>query len=257
MKFLLTLLTIVAALYLLAALLLFLLQRKFMYFSTPFIDHAYEEVVLTAAGDDSIELRVIVVNPGRQHAVLYFGGNAEAVVHSAAPLADALPEHTLYLVNYRGYGGSSGTPSEANLFSDARQIYDRIATDHQEVSAIGRSLGSGVVCWLAAEVSLTRLVLITPYDSILNIARAAYPIFPVRWLLRDRYESIRYASGISVPVLALIASNDTVIPAASSQRLVAAFANVEVQLLDNSGHNDLQTHANFYPALANFLAAAN
>ncbi len=256
MKTVITLFTVVAVLYGLAALAMYLLQRSLIYYPTPAVTHPYPERQITV--DSNIKLRVIEVNPAKAEAVIYFGGNAEVVAGTAPDLAAALPNHTIYLVNYRGYGGSDGTPTEQHLFDDAETVFEEIASihgaKHQNISVIGRSLGSGVACWLASRKPVDRLVLITPYDSILKIAQSAYPIFPVRWLLKDRYESDKYAPSIEAPVLALMAEHDAVIPSVSSQRLLRHFhSNTQSTTFENTGHNDLQTHRDFYPAISQFL----
>ncbi|MCK5687871.1 alpha/beta hydrolase, partial [Myxococcota bacterium] len=96
--------------YIVIGALLFLSQRKFIYFPTSAIKHGYPEEIFKT-GTESIV--VAVVNGGREKALLYFGGNAEEVIYNAPDFAKIFAEHTVYLVNYRGYGGSSGQPTEA------------------------------------------------------------------------------------------------------------------------------------------------
>ena len=103
-------------------------------------------------------------------AVLYFGGNAENVLHSMAELHSLYPDRSLYLMNYRGYGGSTGRPSEGALFSDAVALYDEVADTHEEVIVMGRSLGSGVAVYLAESRPVEALILVTPYKSMVALA---------------------------------------------------------------------------------------
>ena len=256
MKSVITLLTSIALLYLFAALAMYLLQRKLIYHPTPAIAHSYNERQIVV--DTNVTLRIIEANPGKNEAVIYFGGNAELVAGSASDLAAALPNKTLYLVNYRGYGGSDGSPTETQLFNDAEKIFDAVAAingaQHQRISVIGRSLGSGVASYLASRKPVARLILITPFDSILRVAQAAYPVFPVRWLLKDRFESDKYAPLIKAPVLVLLAEHDAVIPSNSSRRLLQRLPDsTQSYIFNNTGHNDLQTHQDFYPAITTFL----
>ena len=187
MKTVITLITSAALLYLFVALAMYLLQRKLIYHPTPAIAHTYNERQIVV--DTNVTLQVIEANPDKGDAVIYFGGNAELVAGTASDLAAALPDKTLYLVNYRGYGGSDGSPTETHLFNDAERVFDAIAAmngaQHQRISVIGRSLGSGVASYLASRKPVTRLVLITPFDSILRVAQSVYPVFPVSWLLKD------------------------------------------------------------------------
>lgn len=239
-------------LYVVAAALLYSLQRQFIYYPTPVVGHEYKETSIDAG--NGVTLNLIVANEGFSEAVIYFGGNGESAALSIRDLEIELADKTVYVADYRGYGASTGTPSEKNLFADAELIYDAVSADHTTVSVIGRSLGSGVACWLATQRSVDKMVLITPYDSILSIARSSFPIFPVRWLLKDQFRSIEYAALIDIPVMAILAQRDRVIPAANSRRLINAFAGqVEVVELANTDHNDLHQHGDFYPLIRAFL----
>ena len=120
---------------------MYLQQRAMMYFpssenTTPLAKHFW----LTSEGQ---QLKVWQLNQGKD-AVLYFGGNAEAVEYNIPLFTSILQDKTVYLVNYRGYGGSSGKPTQQALFADALAVYDEIESKHATVSVIGRSLGSGV-----------------------------------------------------------------------------------------------------------------
>ena len=252
MKSIVSVLTLFLLLYLIAALALYLLQRRFIYYPSPAMVHEFTERDIKAR--DGTNVKLIVANEGMSEAIIYFGGNAEAVAGSANDLVSALPDKTIYLVNYRGYGGSAGRPTEENLFSDAEVIFDTVSKHHDATSIIGRSLGSGVACWLATQRPVEKLVLVTPYDSVLNIASATYRIFPVKWLLKDQYRSVEYAPSIDVPVLAILAEHDRVIPTSNSDHLLSVFSSkATVIMLPDRGHNDLQLDAGFYPALSAFL----
>ncbi len=134
------------------------------------------------------------------------------------------PDHAIYAVNYRGYGGSTGSPSQAALFQDALAIYDHVKANHLAVSTIGWSLGSGVATYLASERDINKLVLITPFDSILNVAKHQYPLYPIEQLLRDHYNSAAIAPKVDSKVLILIAEEDRLIPPAHAEKLAKAFS---------------------------------
>ena len=122
------------------------------------------------------------------------------------------------------------------------------------VSAIGASLGSGVASQLAAQRPLERLALITPFDSMVATARAHYPLFPVNWLLDERYESDRALSGYRRPVLILHGGRDDIVPEANTLRLVSTLpAPPTVVRVAEAGHNDIDAHPQFAPALAGFM----
>jgi pimeloyl-ACP methyl ester carboxylesterase len=189
-------------------------------------------------------------------AALYFGGNAEDVYFNAADFAGRLPGHSVYLVNYRGYGGSTGSPTEDALFADAVALFDALTPRHHAVDVIGRSLGSGVGVYLAANRPVRRLVLVTPFDSVLAMARRLYPVYPVDWLLKDRFDSVGHATDITASVLLLVAERDRVVPPEHAERLAAAFsqAPAEQVLIERAGHNDVTAYPNYWSRLARFLS---
>ena len=160
--------------------------------------------------------------PGRS-AILYFGGNAEDVSLRLPEFEAAFPRHSLYLLHYRGYGGSEGSPSELALFKDALALFDHVQRRHPRVIVVGRSLGSGVAVRVASVRRAARLVLVTPYDSMVGIAAGQYPWFPVSLILQDRYESWRYAPRVRAPTRLIVADADEVIPRKSSEQLFKRF----------------------------------
>ncbi len=174
------------SIYLCIGLWLFVFQRQLLYFPSPKIKHV-DNIEIFNNENQSIE--VIVLNKKITNALLYFGGNAESVANSVQNFSNIFPAHAVYLVNYRGYGGSSGKPEEQALYSDANYILSQIKQEHSTVTVMGRSLGSGVATFLAANNKIDKLILVTPYDSIQNIAQCRFPIYPMAILLKDKYDS--------------------------------------------------------------------
>ncbi len=106
---------------------------------------------------------------------------------------------------------------------DAVALYDMVQKRHSKIVVVGRSLGSGVAAYLASLRTVERLVLVTPFDSVEAVAAEQFRFFPVRWLLRDRYESSKYVQSVSAPTLIVVAARDEVIPLARTQALYAQF----------------------------------
>lgn len=232
---------------------LFVFQRSLIYYPQPQLTTGPSATMELAVADASLVVSV------RSHdgpkALLYFGGNAEDVSSNLPSFSQAIPDHALYLLHYRGYGGSSGTPSEEALQRDALALFDRIHRDHPDIAVVGRSLGSGIAIWLAGQRPVTRLVLVTPYDSLQDLAASHFPYLPVRWLLRDKYESSRYAPSIRVPTLLISAEHDEVIPSASTARLLAAFAPgvAALEVIAGAGHNTLSNRPQYLEAVRSAL----
>jgi pimeloyl-ACP methyl ester carboxylesterase len=215
---------------------------------------AAEEVFLDA--EDGTRLHAWRIGAGAD-LVLYFGGNAEEVSGMLGEVASGPPGAAWLLTDYRGYGASAGSPSEAKLVADALRWYDRAVREIKpaRVFAFGRSLGSGVAVALAARRPLAGVVLVTPYDSLLAVAKHHYPYLPVQWLLRHRFDSIALAPGLEVPMLCLIAGDDELIPPAHAERLYEAWGGPKRKLvLAGAPHGDPDSAPGFWPAIRRFVS---
>jgi pimeloyl-ACP methyl ester carboxylesterase len=242
-------LAIAASVYIALCLLLFLAQRSFIYFPQP-KSPADNSPTLTL--DIEGESLLVPTRPRTgPEAVIYFGGNAEEVSRSLPILADAFPERSLYAMNYRGYGGSTGKPSEAAIISDALRLFDRVHADHPRIVVIGRSLGSGVAIHVASERPVERLVLVTPYDSLLNVAATQFRYFPLSWLMLDKFESWRYAPKVTCSTQLIVAQNDEVIPLASSEALYQHLPHslATLTIIPGVNHNSISDSPQYISAL--------
>jgi hypothetical protein len=166
---------------------LFLFQRSFIFFPQPRSDDYQGTMISLPVQKERVLVRTLP-KEGRC-ALIYFGGNAEDVPWNIKPFSSELPDCALYLLNYGGYGGSSGKPSQRALFEDSLTLFDEVHKKHADVEVVGRSLA----VYFASSRPAARLVLITPYNSIQELAARQFPYLPVRWLLWDKYESWRFA----------------------------------------------------------------
>lgn len=250
-----SLIFIALAVYLLGGLLLFLFQRTLLYHPTRPIQQA--KWPLETLPVEGATLTYYVLHAQKPDAVLYFGGNNETVFYSADPFDKLFPDHAVYLINYRGYGHSSGSPNERALLSDALQLYDHLLASHRSVSVIGRSLGSGVACYLAAHRPVAGVVLITPFESIVRVAQHLFPIYPASWLVQERFASIRYAAQIQAPTLILTAEHDEIIPASHPRRLAEVLSDVRLAEVPEAGHNSIGYFPHFESALQAFFKSGS
>lgn len=189
--------------------------------------------------------------------LIYYGGNAEEVSLNLKEL-ERLPVDALLVMNYRGYGLSEGRPGEADLVADAVWVLDtitaRLGVAPQQVVLMGRSLGTGVAVQVAAQRSVAGLILVTPFDSLVSVARKHYPFLPVGILLRHRFDSLGLAPRLTQPALMLMAAADTIIPTPCSQRLVDAWGGeVAALTLTAVGHNDIHISSQYWAAIDTFL----
>jgi fermentation-respiration switch protein FrsA (DUF1100 family) len=203
---------------------------------------------VTFSTEDGLTLSAWFVPPAepreRAPTILFLSGNAGNRA-MRAPLAAALAARGIatLLVDYRGYGGNPGAPSEEGLARDARAarryLAGRADIDAARVVYFGESLGTGVAVRLAAEKPPRGLVLRSPFTSLTDVGRHHYPFLPVRPLLRHRFASIDRIAGIRCPVLMIAARHDSIVPMPLSERLFAATtAPKQLLIVDNADHND-------------------
>jgi pimeloyl-ACP methyl ester carboxylesterase len=185
--------------------------------------------------------------------ILYFGGNAEEVSWMLDEAARRVPGVGWLLVDYRGYGSSEGSPSEKALVADALQWYDHYKSAGK-VYVFGRSLGSGVAVQLAAQRPIAGAILVAPFDSLAAVAKRHYPILPVDWMLRHRFDSATLAPKMKAPLLCIVAGHDEIIPPEHAKRLFDAWGGPKRWVsLEGAGHNSTDGVPDYWRSIAGFL----
>ena len=189
--------------------------------------------------------------------LLYFGGNAEEVswLHEDH---DFPRDWSLLFMNYRGYGLSQGKPSEADLKKDALLIYDHMMQElgvaPSTVVVKGRSMGTAIATHVAAHRKVDGVILVSPFESILQIARSTFPFLPVKLLLRHPFHAAKDAAGVKAPLLCFLAEQDQVVPPSSSQALYDAWAGEkELVVLPNHDHNTIMSELYLWQNIKLFL----
>ncbi|MFJ2320453.1 alpha/beta hydrolase [Pseudomonas sp. NPDC087817] len=248
-----SLVVLIIAVYLVLCAALFFFQRSLIWFPQPNAVNSADSQLTLSMPDAQVS--VITRERVGPRALIYFGGNAEDVSRNLPEFTEAFADYAVYLLNYRGFGGSGGSPSEEAIAEDALALFDQVYASHPQVAVIGRSLGSGVAVRLASQRPVQRLILVTPYNSLEEIAARQYPWVPVKWLLKDRFESGKYAAHLRVPTLLLAASDDEVIPRDSTQRLLANFPKgvAVLKVVPDSGHNSISERAEYLQWMGDVL----
>ena len=250
MTFLKWLLIVIAGLYACGLAALFILQRT-MLFPAPPVGRITpeearfpqaEEHVLTSADGEKVIVWHVPAKPGHK-VVLYFPGNGDYLAGVAGRFKALTADGTgLVALSYRGYAGSSGSPSEHGLLLDAEAAY-AFATaryDAERIVAWGFSLGTGVATAIAATHPVGKLILEASYTSIVDIAAFRFPIVPVSLLMLDQFHSDRRIAKVSAPLLIMHGENDPAIPIAFGERLFAlAHEPKQFVRFAGGGHNDL------------------
>ena len=223
--------------------------------------HRTRQIVLRAT--DGTKLAGWLMTPqvvGPHPAVVYFGGRSEEVSWVVRDAGKLFPGMAVLAVNYRGYGNSQGDPAELHMVDDGRLLFDWLAGRHHvdpsKVAVVGRSLGSGVAVQVALERPLHSLVLITPYDSILAIAKRKFRAVPVEYVLRHRFESVKYAPSLTAPTYVLRAAMDDVVPHSHTDLLVAKLGRLHRdETVPDSDHMNIPYLAATQSRIAEFLTS--
>lgn len=215
------------------------------------------EVKLTSQGCDLYGWFVDNTISHSSPLIIYYGGNGEEVSGSLVEARKNLDASFLFM-NYRGYGKSHGHPSERLLLADAIAVFDWILArqdiDPSQVILMGRSLGTGVAVHVAASRRVGLLILVTPFDSLVNVAKGIYPFLPVAKLLRHRFDSMALAPGVKTPLLAVVADQDEIIPTANSLNLVKAWGGpVETLVVRGASHKDISVYSTYWSGIKRFI----
>ncbi len=198
-----------------------------------------------------------LLNPGKQRLIIFYGGNAEEISHLAGAFSRLRDTSTL-MINYRGYGLSSGAPDQHALQEDAlwisRQLPHILGYQPAQVILAGRSLGTGVAMYVASRQPVDGLLLVTPYDSIRALASTHYPWLPVGLLLKHPFDSVTEATGVNLPVQFILAESDTVVPHEHAERLAAALpVTPQIETLAGTNHNSIMDSQAFWQAVQQYL----
>lgn len=195
--------------------------------------------------------------------IFYFGGNAENTSYTVLELINhnQMLKYNWYILNYPGYSGSSGKPSEKNFYHYAewlyREIIDQNSLNFKQVIFMGRSIGSGVAVYLANQVPCDKLILITPFDSLETLAKKFYPYYPVSILLKHKFPSFKYIQNYDKHVLVLIAEHDEIVPRISTENLLKnkkTLDKLQYYIIENTFHNTISENDNYWKYLNEFIS---
>jgi uncharacterized protein len=225
-------------------------------------DHAFrndghEEVFLKTS--DGEEISALFYSGKREDVILYFHGNA-GDLSSWQFVSDDFTslDYSFFILDFRGYGKSSGVISEEGFYNDAEAAYQYLITvkkiKPENILIYGRSIGSGVAVELAARHKTKALMLEAPYSSLRTLAREKAPyVFPQFWL-KYHFNSIAKINRVQCPILFIHGSKDTLIPAQHSRKLTEAFSGQkQLLIIDGGSHNDLRMFESYHNGLKKFL----
>lgn len=233
------------------AALLFFSQEKLLYYpeigreveTTPH-DYglAYEPLSLLTSDGERLDAWFVAQEQARA-SVLILHGNAGNISHRMDTIAMFHRlGYSVLIFDYRGYGRSTGKPSEAGLYLDAQTAWEYLARQRgvpsERIILFGESLGGGVASWLAAREQPGALILSSAFTSVPELAADLYPWLPAKWLARLHYDTRAALKGIHCPVLIAHSPDDEIVPFQHGQTLFAAATEPKVFLPLAGGHND-------------------
>ena len=219
----------------------------------------YSDVQLRTS--DGIDLHGWFVPGPSQRVLLFFHGNAGNISHRLESIRQF---HALglsvFIIDYRGYGQSSGRASEAGLNLDAEAAWsylrDELELSPDDIVIFGRSLGGAIAARLASQGQPHALIVESAFTSVPDIASELYPWLPVRWLSRMRHATADYVTGVRRPVLVIHSRDDEIIPYHHGERIFGAANEPRTLLTIRGSHNDawIRDESNYINGLRSFLA---
>ncbi|MBO6548302.1 MAG: alpha/beta fold hydrolase [Rhizobiales bacterium] len=243
------------SLYMGVALALYFLQRKLVFSPNPtYVSpddielKGIDEVVLKTKKEGFKLFSWYAKAAPNKPTLLFFHGNGGNVANREEKFRQLMAEgYGVFMLGYRGFGGSEGKPSEEAFVKDAFLAYDylreTIGLNETQIVIYGESIGTSVATQLAARVEAKALVLEAPMSSVTAVAQSRYPYLRVRPFLRDRFESDRHIASISMPLLIVHGKEDQVIPLEFGKALFeAAIEPKQMEVIEGAGHNDLYEH---------------
>lgn len=254
----------VAFVYILTTIMLYFLQEKLIFLPTQLpVDHEYafvhehEEVNLKSE-DGAILNAVHFKRNSPKGLILYFHGNAGDLSRWGTITSYFVEKkYDVLVMDYRTYGKSTGKLSEAALHNDAQLFYDYVLKQYDETEVIlyGRSLGTGIATKLASNNNPNKLILETPYYSLVDVAKNRFPFLPIKWLMKYELLSYEFIKNVSCSITIFHGTNDKVVPYESGKKLFDGIANHSKKFVTiaNGEHNNLIEFQGYHDGIAEIL----
>ncbi len=251
----------IAIVYVFVSLTVYGFQEKLIYLPPPY---SSEAVRVPEENRISFDLNGITLNgifqftDNSKPTLVYFGGNAEDVVFNYFNFKKNL-DVNFFAINYRGYAGNPGKPTSKSILLDAEnlllKIRERFHIPRNKLVLMGRSLGSGVASQLITNPDVAAIILITPFDSLLSLAKKMMPLLPVSLLLKNHLDTVKQAKDAKIPLLVIVAEQDQIIPYENSKKVFDQWQHRDKKfvLIKNANHNSLHNNMDYYDAVNKFL----
>ncbi len=257
---------ILISVWLILVMLIYIFQARFVYFPDPKLllspadaGMDFEQILLNTSDKVSIH-GWYIPRPDSLYTLIFLHGNAGNISHRLDSLRIF---HQLGLsvviIDYRGYGLSSGSPTEAGTYRDAEAVWDYLISEQQlsaqNIIIFGRSLGGGIATWLARKHPPAALILESTFTSIPDMASLMYPYLPIRWMGRIHYPNLERIDQIKCPILFIHSPEDKLVPYAFGRKLYERARPPKSFLTIQGGHNDgfLLSGSRYTDGIENFI----
>jgi hypothetical protein len=221
---------------------LYAAQDRFIY-PAPQTRHApapgFAAQTLTTGDGLALQAHWRAPDAGRPTIVFFHGNGGSLALAAQETQGFAAQGYGVLLVEYRGYGGNPGSPSEDGFYRDGRAamaFLSREGIASARTVIVGHSLGSGTASQMAQEFAPAALILLAPFTSLPDVAAGAMPFVPARWLVSARFENVAKVPGLKLPVLIAHGTADSVVPFALGERLAKAAPRATFRAVPGSGH---------------------
>ncbi len=239
--------------YCLICLILYVYQERFIFFPEKLADNYkfhftqnFEEVWIENKAENN-KLHALWFKSEKQlsqHVVLYFHGNSGSLSSWGSVAEDFIPlGYDVFVIDYRGYGKSKGNMSQETLFEDAQKALEFVKKHYaeQDITLLGRSIGTGIAAQLATTCHAKRLILETPYYNFPDLVGHHIPFLPTSWLLRYSFRSDLFLPKITCPVYIFHGTNDATIPYKFGEKLAGKLPKNHFITIPSGTHNNLDT----------------
>ena len=244
---------------------LFFYQRKLLYHPSEnnYLDetqlnHTIEKTFIQS--NDKLVSWYFKKNP-KFKTILFFHGNAGKLDNRVYKLNELSKLELNYLiVAYRGFSGNAGKPTESGLYEDANfaKIWlNKNGVKDKDIIIYGESLGTAVAIDLASRNNFSGIILESPFTSMLDLAQKYYPIFPVKLILKDRYESRKKLNDIKSPVLVMHGKKDKIVPFYMGEQILEALSSPKFSYFNDNDDHMMEYNEDLLGSIKNFLVQVN
>ena len=252
-------------LYIFVIIFLFFYQRKLLYHPSEnnYLDetqlnHTIEKTFIQS--NDKLVSWYFKKNP-KFKTILFFHGNAGKLDNRVYKLNELSKLELNYLiVAYRGFSGNAGKPTESGLYEDANfaKIWlNKNGVKDKDIIIYGESLGTAVAIDLASRYNFSGIILESPFTSMLDLAQKYYPIFPVKLILKDRYESRKKLNDIKSPVLVMHGKKDKIVPFYMGEQILEALSSPKFSYFNDNDDHMMEYNEDLLGSIKNFLVQVN